>query len=156
MSQNEVPDSVADPRCLSRDPDPDFYPSRILDPKTATKERGEKKFVVIPFYVAKKFHKIENYFSFEMLKKKIWANFLRIMELFTQKIVTKLSKIWVWDPGSEIRDVEKNLFLILDPGVKKVPDPRSGSATLDPGILCPLCETSNTSLNRRGAVEKER
>jgi hypothetical protein len=24
-------------------PDPDFYPSRIPDPKTATKERGEKK-----------------------------------------------------------------------------------------------------------------
>jgi hypothetical protein len=33
-------------------PDPDFYPSRIPDPKTATKERGEKKFDVIPFYVA--------------------------------------------------------------------------------------------------------
>jgi hypothetical protein len=40
-------------------PDPDFYPSwipdpgsRISDPKTATKERGEKKLVVIPFYVA--------------------------------------------------------------------------------------------------------
>jgi hypothetical protein len=33
-------------------PDPDFYPSRIPDPKTATKERGKKKFVVIPFYVA--------------------------------------------------------------------------------------------------------
>jgi hypothetical protein len=33
-------------------PDPDFYPSRIPDPKTATKERGEKKLVVIPFYVA--------------------------------------------------------------------------------------------------------
>jgi hypothetical protein len=30
-------------------PDPDFYPSRIPDPKIATKERGEKKFVVIPF-----------------------------------------------------------------------------------------------------------
>jgi hypothetical protein len=29
-------------------PDPDFYPSRIPDPKTATKEKGEymrKKFV---------------------------------------------------------------------------------------------------------------
>ena len=26
--------------------------SRIPDPKTATKERGEKKLVVIPFYVA--------------------------------------------------------------------------------------------------------
>ncbi len=42
-----------------------------------------------------------------MLKKKIWANFQRIIELFTQKIITKLSKIWVWDPGSEIRDPEK-------------------------------------------------
>jgi hypothetical protein len=28
-----------------------------------------------------------------------------------------LSKIWVWDPGSEIRDP--------DPGVKKAPDPGS-------------------------------
>jgi hypothetical protein len=43
--------------------DPGVYPgsrilifahpgSRIPDPKTATKERGETKFVVIPFYVA--------------------------------------------------------------------------------------------------------
>jgi hypothetical protein len=59
-----------------------------------------------------------------MLKKKIWANFPRIIELFTQKIVTKLSKIWVWAPGSEIRDPEKNLFRIPDPGVKKAPDPQ--------------------------------
>jgi hypothetical protein len=35
-----------------------------------------------------------------MLKKKIWASFQRIIEIFTQKFVTKLSKIWVWDPGS--------------------------------------------------------
>jgi hypothetical protein len=53
-----------------------------------------------------------------VLKKKIWANFQRIIELFTQKIVTKLSKIWLWDPGSG-----KNLFRIPDPGVKKAPDP---------------------------------
>ncbi len=55
-----------------------------------------------------------------MLKKKIWANFRRMIELFTQKIVTKLSKIWVWDPRSG-----KNLFRIPDPGpgVKKSPDP---------------------------------
>jgi hypothetical protein len=39
-----------------------------------------------------------------MLKKKIWANFQRIIKLFTQNIVTKLSKIWVWYPGSGIRD----------------------------------------------------
>jgi hypothetical protein len=30
-------------------PDPDFYPSRIPDPKIATKERGEKNFDVISF-----------------------------------------------------------------------------------------------------------
>jgi hypothetical protein len=58
--------SVPDPGCLSRIPDPDFYPSRIPDPgsripdpKTATKERGEKKLVVIPFYVATNFTKLK-------------------------------------------------------------------------------------------------
>jgi hypothetical protein len=52
--------------CLSRIPDPDFYlswipdlGSRITDQKTATKERGEKKFVVITFYVAKNFTKLQ-------------------------------------------------------------------------------------------------
>ncbi len=74
-----------------------------------------------------KFHKIVNYFSFEVLKKKMWANFQRIIELFTKKIVKKLLKIWSWDPGSEIRDPGsgKNLFRIPDPGVKKAPDPGS-------------------------------
>jgi hypothetical protein len=54
------------------------------------------------------------------------------IELFTQKILTKHSKIWVWDPGSEIRDPEKTHSGsgIPDPGVKKPPDPGSGSATL--------------------------
>ena len=60
-----------------------------------------------------------------MLKKKIRANFQRIIELFSQKFVTKLSKIGVWDLGSG-----KNLFRIPDPGVKKAPDPGSGSTTL--------------------------
>jgi hypothetical protein len=45
-----------------------------------------------------------------MLKKKIWANFQRIIELFTPKNCSKLSKIWVWDPGS---------------GKKPIPDPGS-------------------------------
>jgi hypothetical protein len=51
-----------------------------------------------------------------MLKKNIWANFQRIIELFTEKIVSKLSKIWVWDPGSEIRDPEKIYSGHPDPG----------------------------------------
>jgi hypothetical protein len=60
-----------------------------------------------------------------VLKKKIWANFKRIIELFTQKIVNKLSKIWVWDPGSEIRDPEKTYSGSRIQGSKRprIPDP---------------------------------
>jgi hypothetical protein len=100
-------------------PDPDFYPSRIPDlgsrisdpgsripdlgsripdPKTATKE---VKIICHTFLCSHKFHKIVNYFSFEVLKRIIWANFQRIIELFTKKIVKKLLKIWSWDPGSK-------------------------------------------------------
>ncbi len=101
--------SVADPGCLSRIPDPDFYPSRILDPgsripdlgsripdlgsripdpKAAAKERDEKNLLSYLFWQPQ-IYIIENVFIFEMLKKKIWANFQRIIELSTQKIVTK-------------------------------------------------------------------
>jgi hypothetical protein len=61
---------VADPGCLSR----------ILiftHPKTATKERGEK-----------------NLLSYLFVEEKFLANFQRILELFMQKIIIKLSKIW--------------------------------------------------------------
>jgi hypothetical protein len=81
----------------SRIPDPDFYQpdpgSRIPDPKTGRKKGGEKKNFVKHFFCSHKFHKMQNYLIFELLKKKIWAKFQRIMELFTQKVVTKLSKI---------------------------------------------------------------
>jgi hypothetical protein len=133
--------AVADPGCLSRIPDPVFYPSRIPDlgSKNSNKREGWKKIYCHNFLCSHKFHKIENYFSFEVLKKKILANFQRIIELFTQKIVTKLSKIGVWDPGSEIRDPGSEIrdpektysgSQIPDPEVKKAPDPGSGSATL--------------------------
>jgi len=55
------------------------------------------------------------------------------IELFTQNLsLSSRKKIWVWDPGSG-----KNLFRIPDPdpGVKKAPDPGSGSATLN--VLMP-------------------
>jgi hypothetical protein len=64
------------------------------------------------------------------MKKKIWANFQRNIELFTKKIVKKLLKIWSWDPGIRDPGSGKNLFRIPDPGVKKALDPGSGSATL--------------------------
>jgi hypothetical protein len=102
-------------------PDPDFYTSRIPDLGSWSRiqkqqqKRGVKKIRCHTFFCSNKFHKIENYSIFEMLKKIIWANFQRIIEFFTQKCFTKLSKIWVWDPV---------------PGVKKALDPGSGSATL--------------------------
>jgi hypothetical protein len=63
------------------------------------KDRGEKNFLSYLTFGAINITKLNN-FIFEMLKKKIWAKFQRVIELFTQKIVTKLSKIWVWYPGS--------------------------------------------------------
>ncbi len=91
--------SVADPGCLSRIPDPDFTHPGSRIQKQEQKSRVKKKLLSY-FFCSHNFHKIVNYFIFEMLKKKIRANFQRIIELFIQKIVTKLSKIWVWDPGS--------------------------------------------------------
>jgi hypothetical protein len=94
--------NVADTGCLSRIPDPR---SRIPDPKTATKERGEKKLLSYLF-CSHKFHKIENYFIFKMLKKKKFG---------------PVSKNWFG-----IRDPEKNLLRIPDPGpgVKKSTESR--------------------------------
>jgi hypothetical protein len=114
--------SVADPGSLSRIPDPDFHPSRI---QKQHQKKGVKKNCCHTFYCSHKFHKIENYFIFEMLKKKNWAYFQRIIKLFTQKIVTKLFKIWVWDPGSEIQDPEKTY-----PGYRGQKGTGSGSAIL--------------------------
>jgi hypothetical protein len=69
---------IPDPHCL-----------HIPDPKTSTKE-GVKKISCHTFFVATNFTKIVNYFIFEMPKKKIWPSLQRIIELFTQKFVTKL------------------------------------------------------------------
>ncbi len=106
--------SVADQGCLSRIPDPDFSPSRIPDPGSQNSNKRErwKKISCHTFLCSPKFHKIVNFFSFEVLKKKIWANFQKIIELFTKKIFKKLLKIWSWDPGSGIRK-------------KPIPDPGS-------------------------------
>jgi hypothetical protein len=54
------------------------------------------------------------------------AKFSKNYRTVNQIDVTKLLKKWVWDPGSG-----KNQFRITDPGVKKLPDPVSGSATLE-------------------------
>jgi hypothetical protein len=104
---------VADPGCLSRIPDPDLYPSRISDPGSKNSYKREmKKNLLSYFFLSHKFHKIEYYAIFEMLKKKFRPIF-QIVEVFTQKIFNMLSNIWVWDPRSGIRK-------------KPIPDPGSG------------------------------
>ncbi len=59
---------------------------------------------------------------------------LIVFTILTQKLVTKLSEIWGWDPRSGIR---KKIIQIPDPGSRgqKAPDPESGSATLMETIM---------------------
>jgi len=73
-----------------------------------------------------------------VLKNKCLPYFQRILELFIPKIVTKLSNIWVRDPGSEIRDPEKTYS-----GIRKKPIP-------DPGSMSKKCTRSriNTGIIR--------
>ena len=98
-------------------PDPG---SRIPDPKTAMKDRGEKKFLVIPFFWSHKVHKIE-LFYFKMLKKKIWPIFKELKNFLPKKLSLSSQKygFGIRDPGSG-----KNLFRIFKLtsfGAKTVP-----------------------------------
>ncbi len=86
--------SVADPGCLSRIPILICIRLGSRIQKTAKEERSEKNLLSYLF-LRHKFHKIENHLIFEVRKKNILANFQRIIELFTQKIVTIFSKILV-------------------------------------------------------------
>jgi hypothetical protein len=84
--------TVSDVQCCGSgkfipDLDPDFCPSRIPDPKIATKERGGKKICCPPFFGP------TNITKFKIILFLNWANLQRITELFTQKIVIKLKKI---------------------------------------------------------------
>jgi hypothetical protein len=91
--------SVADPGCLSRILILTHPGSRIPDLgsriQKQQQKRGAKKICCHTFFYSHKFHIIENILFLKCWRKKIWANFQRIIELFPQKIVTKLSKIWV-------------------------------------------------------------
>ncbi len=64
------------------------------------KRGGEKSKFCFTFFCSHKFHKIENWYIFEQVQKKMLSNWQRIILLFSQKIVTKLAEIWIWT-GSE-------------------------------------------------------
>ena len=106
-------------------PDPG---SRIPDQKTATKERGEKTFDVIPFYVATNFTKLYIILVLKCWRKKFGPIFKKLWNFLPKKLSLNSPKY-----GFGIRDPRsgKNLFRI--PGSKRhrIPDP-------DPQHCCPV------------------
>jgi hypothetical protein len=90
-----------------------------------------------------------------VLKNKIWANFQRITELFTKKIVKKLLKIWSWDPGYVIRKKH-----IPDPGSRgqkgtgslytgKSPKNKTNPVTAGYRISRPICYDDSRKKSKR-------
>jgi hypothetical protein len=92
-------------------PDPDFtHPGS----KNSYKREGEKKIFVKHFFVATNFTKFNIILVLNCSRKKFGPNFKEVWNFLPKKL--SLSS--------------QNPFRIPDPGVKKAPDPGSGSATL--------------------------
>ncbi len=140
---------------FSPDPGCRFLP--IPDPgseKQQQKRGAKKKFVVIPFFVATNFTKF-NYFIFEMLKKKNWANFQRIIELFTQNIVTRVSKIWVWDPDPQhCSGCNEIISAYAQPALKSFPRMLSMDLHVKSVNTLPLAEHARKFFQRRFIVRQ--
>ncbi len=135
-------------------PDPGSWFLPIPDPgsKNSNKREGWKKIWCHTFLCCQKFYKIVHYFSFEVLKKKIWANFQRIIEPFTQKIVTKLSKY-----GFGIRDPEKTYSGSRIPGSKthRIPDPDPQHWNLLPTPIKDTLENIPISISRTTILDRK-
>jgi hypothetical protein len=119
--------SVADPGCLSRILIFTHPGSRI---QKQQQKREVKKISCHTFLCSHKFHKIVNYFSVEVLKKKNLGEFSKNYRTFYQKNCQKALKNMVLgsgirDPGSEIRDPEKTYSGSRIQGSKRhrIPDP---------------------------------
>ena len=113
-------------------PDPDFYPSQIPDPGSNYSNKGEgwKKNWCHTFFVATNFTKLKIILFLKCWRKKfgpIFKELLKNYRTFTKTTVTKLSKIWVWNPETGIRDPEKTYFGSRIQGSKRHKIPDSGS-----------------------------
>jgi hypothetical protein len=123
-------------------PDPGSWFLTIPDlgSKNTHKRGGGEQNCCHTFFLATNFTKSKFILFLICWRKKFGPIFKEVWIFFTQKIDTKLPKVWAWvrDPGSEIRDPGSEFRdpgsevrkPIPDPGVKKAPDPGSGSATL--------------------------
>ncbi len=143
--------SVADPGCLSRILDPDFYPSRIPDLgsriQKQQQKRGMKKLDVIPFFVATNFTKLKIILFLKCWRKKLRSIFKEESEIRDPEKTSCGSRIvihgqkgtgsWIPDPGSgsatlSFMWVRKRWFLYLSwrLGVWRLGRPRSISSSL--------------------------
>ncbi len=108
-------------------PDPGSWFLPIPDPGSKNSKKGEgwKNFFVKPYFVATNFTKMKIILFLKCWRKNL-GQFSKNYRTFYSKNVNKVSEIWVWDPGSGIRDPGsgKNLLRVPDAGVKKAPDPR--------------------------------
>jgi hypothetical protein len=102
---------VADPGCLSKIPDPDFYPSRIPDPKTGRKKGVKKIF-------------LSNIFLLPKCKIILFLNCSR------KKFGPNFKELWNFLPKKLSLNSQKYEFGIQGSKRHPIPDPGSGSATL--------------------------
>jgi hypothetical protein len=108
--------------------------SRIPDPKTATKDRGEKKIFVKPFFVATNFTKLNIILFLICWRKNFGPIFQELLKFLPKKLSPSRQKygFGIRDPGSEIRDprsgIRKNPFPV--PGSRG--QKGTGSRILDP------------------------
>jgi hypothetical protein len=98
-------------------PDPG---SRIPDPKTATKERGEKNVVVITFSLASNVTKLNIILVLKCWRKKFGPIFQELLNFFPKKLSLSSQKY-----GLGIRDPEKTYSGSRIQGSKRhrIPDP---------------------------------
>ncbi len=87
-------------------------------------KRGMKKICCHNFLCSHKFHKLHIILVLMCWRKKR-GQFSKNYRTFYPKIVNKLSKLWIWDLGSEIRDPEKTYSGSRIQGSKRhrIPDP---------------------------------
>ncbi len=113
-------------------PDPDLYPSWIPDPGFRIQKhlqmRKGKKLVVLPHFVATNITKLKLILFWTGEEKNFGPIDKELKNFIHKNIVIKLSKLWF---GVQVP--EKNIFWILDPGVRKAPDPGSIALMLSQG-----------------------
>ncbi len=134
---------MADPGCLSRIPDPDFYPSRIPDLgsriQKQQQKRGVKKNCCHTFFCSYKFRKIEYYFIFKMPNKKFGPILSKELLKFLPKKLSLNSQkygVGIRDPRSGIRKKIYSGSQIQGSKRHRIPDPDPQDCLLFNSDVC--------------------